>query len=131
LKGIVLRWFFLTVAITVAAYLIKGIQVDGFISALMAAAILGVLNVFFRPILLILTLPLNILTFGLFTFVVNAILLMMASGVISGFHVNGFWSAIFGSLIISIFNWIVSSVINEQGRVQYIDLRKKGDGTWE
>jgi putative membrane protein len=45
--------------------------------------------------------------------------------------VNGFWSAIFGSLIISIFNWIVSSVINEQGRVQYIDLRKKGDGTWE
>jgi putative membrane protein len=131
LKGIVLRWFFLTVAITVAAYLIKGIQVDGFISALMAAAILGVLNVFFRPILLILTLPLNIVTFGLFTFVVNAILLMMASGVISGFHVNGFWSAIFGSLIISIFNWIVSSVINEQGRVQYIDLRKKGDGTWE
>jgi len=130
-KGIFVRWFFLTIAITIAAYLIKGIQVGGFFSALMAAAILGVLNVFFRPILLVLTLPLNILTFGLFTFVINAILLLMASGVISGFSVNTFWSAVFGSVIISIINWILSSMINEQGRVQYIDLRKKSDGTWE
>ena len=131
LKGIVVRWFFLTIAITISSYLIKGIEVDGFFSAVMAAAILGVLNVFFRPILLILTLPLNILTFGLFTFVINAILLMMASGVIGGFRVNGFWAAVFGSLIISIINWLLSSMINEQGRVQYIDLRKKSDGTWE
>ena len=131
LKGIAVRWFFLTVAITISSYLIKGIEVDGFFSAVMAAAILGVLNVFFRPILLILTLPLNILTFGLFTFVINAILLMMASGVIGGFRVNGFWAAVFGSLIISIINWLLSSMINEQGRVQYIDLRKKSDGTRE
>ena len=131
LKGIAVRWFFLTVAITISSYLIKGIEVDGFFSAVMAAAILGVLNVIFRPILLILTLPLNILTFGLFTFVINALLLMMASGVIGGFHVSGFWAAVFGSLIISIINWILSSLINEQGKVQFIDLRKKSDGTWE
>jgi putative membrane protein len=131
LKGIVIRWFFLTIAITIASYLISGIQVDGLFSALMAAALLGFFNVFFRPILLILTLPLNVLTFGLFTFVINALLLMMASGVISGFHVSGFWVAVFGSLIISIINWILSSTINEKGRVEYIDLRKKSDDTWE
>ena len=130
MKGVVVRWFFLTVAITIASYLLDGIQVDGFFSAVMAAAILGVLNVFFKPILLVLTLPINILTFGLFTFVINAVLLMMASGVISGFHVNTFWSAVFGSVIISVVNSILSSMINEQGRVQFIDLRKKNNGTW-
>ena len=131
MKGIVIRWFFLTIAITSASYIISGIQVDGLLSALMAAAFLGFLNIFFRPLLLILTLPLNVLTFGLFTFVINALLLMMASGVIAGFHVRGFWAAVFGSLIISIINWILSTMINERGRVEYIDLRKKNDDTWE
>ena len=91
MKGILIRWLILTAAIMVASYLISGIEVRGFLSAFLAAAILGVLNAFFRPILIVLTLPLNILTLGLFTFVINALLLEMASGVISGFEVHGFW----------------------------------------
>ncbi len=134
MKGIAVRWLILTAAITVAAYLVEGIRVSGFITALFTAAILGILNAFFRPILIVLTLPLNILTLGLFTFVINAMLLKMASGLISGFEVIGFWAAVFGSLIISAVNWILISFVNDQGRLQkagYIDLKKKDDDSWE
>jgi putative membrane protein len=129
--GLLVRWLILTAAIMVASYLIQGIEVNGFFSALFAAAILGVLNVFFRPILLILTLPINILTLGFFTFIINAVLLKMASGVISGFVVHGFWSAVFGALIISVVSWLLNSFINDQGRVGYTDLRRRDDGRWE
>ncbi len=129
--GLLVRWLVLTAAIVIASYLISGIEVSGFFSAFLAAAILGILNIFFRPILFILTLPINLLTFGLFTFVINALLLKMASGVISGFQVHGFWSALFGALVISVVNWLLTSFINEQGRVEYTDLRKRDDGRWE
>ena len=129
--GLLVRWLILTAAIMFASYLIRGIEVTGFFSALFAAAILGVLNVFFRPILLILTLPINILTLGFFTFIINAVLLKMASGVISGFVVHGFWSAVFGGFIISVVSWLLNSFINDQGRVGYRDLRRRDDGRWE
>lgn len=131
MKGILIRWLLLAIAIFMAAYMIDGIRVASFTSAVMAAAVLGVLNAFFRPILLILTLPLNILTLGLFTFVINAILLMMASGVIGGFSVDGFGTAFLGALFISIVSWLLTSFINERGTVQYIDLKHKGGGRWE
>ena len=131
MKGLVVRWLFLTVAILVAAHLIDGFEVKGFWSAFLAAAILGVLNALFRPVLIILTLPINILTLGLFTFVINAILVMMVSGVVGGFEVHGFWSALLGSLIISLVSWLLNTFINEQGRVGYIDMRKGKDGKWE
>ena len=124
--GIFIRWLILTIAIIIASYLVDGIRVSGFFSAFFAAAILGILNAFFRPILFILTLPLNIMTLGLFTFVINAILLMMASGVISGFEVYGFWSAVFGSLLISLVSWVLTSFINEHGRWEYIETKRIG-----
>jgi len=129
--GLLVRWLILTAAIMVASYLINGIEVNGFFSAFFAAAILGVLNIFFRPILLILTLPINILTLGFFTFIINAVLLKMASSVITGFQVHGFWSAVFGGLIISVVSWLLNSFINDQGRVGYTDLRRGEDGRWE
>jgi len=131
MKGIFIRWLILTAAIMFASYVLDGIRVKGFFTALFAAAILGILNAFFRPILIILTLPINILSLGLFTFIINAMLLKMASGVISGFEVYGFWSAVFGSLLISLVSWALSSFINEQGRMEYIDLKKKDGGRWE
>ena len=131
MKGIFLRWLILTVAIIATSYLSGGIHVSGFFSAFFAAAILGILNAFFRPLLLLLTLPLNILTLGLFTFVINAIMLMMASGVIPGFEVNGFWSAVFGSLLISIISWFLTSFIGKRGTVDYIDLKNVGNNKWE
>jgi len=131
LKGIIVRWLFLTCAIFMAAYMIDGIRVSGLPATILAAAVLGVLNAFFRPILLILTLPLNILSLGLFTFAINAFLLMMASGVISGFDVDGFGSALLGALFISAVSWLLTAFISERGTVQYIDLRHKGGNRWE
>jgi len=148
MMGIFVRWLTLTGAIAFASYVLDGIHVSGFSSAFWAAAILGILNAFFRPIALILTLPINILSLGFFTFVINAFMLKLASGVISGFDVHGFWSAIFGSLIISVVSWLLNSFINERGTVTYInlkhrrpvtpknngdtiDLEHKGDDKWE
>jgi putative membrane protein len=137
MQGILARWLILTAAILVTSYVMQGIEVENFFSAFLAAAVLGILNVFFRPILLILTLPINILSLGLFTFVINALLLMMASGVISGFVVRGFWSAVFGSLLISVVSWVLNSLLNRRKKEEerekdgFIDLeRKKGD-RWE
>jgi len=115
----------------VTSYLLDGIYVRNFLSAFFAAAILGILNAFFRPILFILTLPINVLSLGLFTFVINAIMLMMVSGVISGFKVYGFWPAVFGSLLISLVSWVLTSFINERGTVHYIDLKKADRNRWE
>jgi len=131
MRGIFIRWLILTAAIIFTSYIIDGIQVKGFFSALFAAAILGILNAFFRPILIVLTLPINILSLGLLTFIINAMLLKMASGIIPGFEVYGFWSAVFGSLLISVVSWVLSSFINKQGRMEYIDLKKKDGDRWE
>ncbi len=131
--GLLLRWLILTSGIIIASYLLEGIHVSGFFSAFLAAALLGILNALFRPILILLTLPINILSLGLFTFVINALMLMLVSGVISGFAVHGFWTALLGSLIISIISWLLNSFISDRGRVErldYIDLKKKGD-RWE
>jgi putative membrane protein len=131
--GLLLRWLILTSGIIIASYLLEGIHVSGFFSAFFAAALLGILNALFRPVLILLTLPINILSLGLFTFVINALMLMMVSGIISGFEVHGFWTAVFGSLIISIISWLLNSFISDRGRVErldYIDLKKKG-GRWE
>jgi putative membrane protein len=118
--GILIRWLILTAAIIITSYLLDGIHVSGFFSALFSATILGILNAFLRPILFILTFPLTVLTLGLFTFVINAILLMMASGVISGFEVRVFWTAVFGSLLISLVSWLLTSFVNERGTWEYV-----------
>jgi putative membrane protein len=130
-NGLLVRWLLLTISIIVTSYLVDGILVTSFFSAFFAAAVLGILNALFRPILIVITLPVNILTLGLFTFVINALLLKMVSGVVPGFYVYGFWSAVFGSLIISLVSWLLSSFVNERGGISYIDLKKKGGNFWE
>jgi len=123
MKGLLLRWLTLTVAILAAAYLLNGIEIRDFLSAFLAAAVLGILNAFFRPILILLTLPLNLLSLGLFTFVINAFLLKLASGVIPGFEVHGFWTALFGALIIT----LVSSLLNALTRKEQGDSGQRRD----
>jgi putative membrane protein len=136
MQWLLIRWLCLTGAVLFASYVIDGIYVSGFFSAFFTAAALGVLNMFFRPILIILTLPINIMTLGLFTFIINALMLKMASGLIAGFHVDGFWAAVFGSLFISLANWFLNSVIEDSSNSRrkppddYINLNHKGDH-WE
>jgi len=139
MTGLFLRWLILTVAVLAAAYFVDGIRVAGFGSAFFAAAALGVLNTLLRPILIIITLPVNILTLGLFTLVINALLLKMASGVIPGFDVQGFWPAVLGSLLISLVSWLLNSFFAGPGfrsgprreRDGTIDLTRRGGDRWE
>lgn len=130
MNGILIRWLILTASILAAAYLVPGIQAGSFFSALAAAAVLGILNALLRPVLIILTLPITVLSMGLFLFVINALLLMMASGVVGSFHVFGFGSALLGSLVISLVGWLLNSFISDRGRVEYIELRHRG-GKWK
>jgi putative membrane protein len=130
LKGLLIRWLLLTISIILTSYLVDGIVVTSFWAALFAALVLGILNALFRPVLIVITLPINILTLGLFTFVINALLLKMVSGVVPGFYVHGFWSAVFGSLIISLVSWLLSSFVNERGRISYTELKKKNGDLW-
>ncbi len=121
----------MTVAILATAFIMDGIVVTGFLPALFAAALLGILNAFLRPILLLLTLPINILTLGLFTLVINAVLLMMVSGVIGGFMVHGFWTALFGALLIGLASWAMNTLVTGGGQVRVIEVRGDRRGPWQ
>ena len=99
-------------AIGLIAYLLpKVIWVDDLFSAFMAALLLGIVNAILRPILILLTLPITLLTLGLFLLVINGLMLWLVAVLVKGFHVNGFWGAVFGSILISIVSWVLSRIL--------------------
>jgi putative membrane protein len=105
------RLFLNGIAIIVAAYLIPGLRLDGAVSALIAGAILGIVNVLVRPVLFVLTLPFTLITLGLFIFVINAVCLALTAWLVPGFSIAGFWSALFGALLVTIVSWILNGVL--------------------
>ena len=132
---IITRWLIITVAILLASYFVPGLKVDALSTAVIAACVLGLINIFVKPILVLLTLPLSILTLGLFYFFVNAFLLKLVAHLVSGFVVKDFFSAFLGSLIISFVSWLANSFIathkiEKQKSSEYIDLEKGDDGKW-
>lgn len=108
---LVLRWFLAACALLLVAYLYNGVQVSSFPSALIAAAVIGLFYLLLRPVLVILTLPVTVVTLGLFLFVINALLFWAAASVLDGFHVRGFWAALLGSLIYSVIMVVVDSAL--------------------
>lgn len=104
---IILHWLLNAVAILIAAYLLPGVDVDGFIPALIAAVALAVVNALLKPALVVLTLPITIVTLGLFLLVINALLVMLVSAVVPGFVVDGFLSALLFSIVLSILNSVL------------------------
>ncbi len=117
----VIRWLVTTIAVLVAAHLIPGIGYDGWGALLGASLLLGIINAFVRPILLLLSLPFIIITMGLFIFVVNALLLLLVSKIVPAFQVAGFWSAFFGAIVISLVSWILSSFFRgSDGKIHVI-----------
>jgi len=105
---IFINWLVSAIAIIVTAYLLPGVTIGGFLSALILAVVLGIINAFIKPIILILTLPINVLTLGLFTFVVNALLIMLAANIVPGFGVSGFWSAMLFAIVLALVSWVLS-----------------------
>ena len=136
---LIVRWLVITVAILIAATIVPGIRVESLTTAIIAAAILGIINTFLRPVLLILTLPLTILTLGIFTFVLNAFMLLLVAYFVQGFEVDGFGWAFLGALIISTVSWIANRFINRSDsgpnvnnrkKPDFIDLERGDDGKW-
>jgi putative membrane protein len=109
---LLINWLINAAALLAVAYLYTGVQVKGFVAALIAALVLGLINALIRPLLVVLTLPVTVLTLGLFLFVVNAACFWLAAQVIPGFAVSGFWAALIGSLLFSIITtvagWLLS-----------------------
>jgi len=109
--GLLLRILVNAVALLAVAYLVPGIVVSGFVGALVAAIVLGVVNAVLKPILIILSLPLEIITLGLFTFVINALLFWFVGQLGLGLTVTGFWPALIGSIVLSIVSLILSALV--------------------
>lgn len=99
-----------TIAVLVSSYLLPGVKVDGFGTAVVVAIVLGIVNAFLKPILILLTLPINILTFGLFTFVINALLVLLVGNIVPGFHVSGFLWALAFSLVLAVISAFLYSI---------------------
>lgn len=101
---LLMNWLVAALAVGITAYLLPGVVVTGFFAALVTALVLGIINATLRPLIILLTLPLNILTLGLFTFVINAALVLLVGRIVPGFEVAGFWWAVLFSLVLMIVN---------------------------
>ncbi|MGI5826374.1 MAG: phage holin family protein [Patescibacteria group bacterium] len=99
------------VAIALAAYLIPGVMIQNFLSLILVAIVWGIINVLIRPLILLLTLPINILTLGLFTFVINALLVLLVSAIVPGFKIRDFGSALLFAIVVWLINWFLSALI--------------------
>ena len=108
---LLVKWLLSAAALLFVAYVYSGVQVESFTSALIAALVIGLFNAVLRPILVVLTLPVTIVTVGLFLFVINALMFWAAAGVLGGFHVNGFGAALLGSLIYSVLGLLIESAL--------------------
>ncbi len=108
---LILKWLLSAAALLAVAHLFSGVQVASFTSALLAAAVIGLFNVVLRPVMVVLTFPVTLITLGLFLFVINALLFWAASGLLAGFQVSGFWAALVGSLIYSVLGVVIESAL--------------------
>lgn len=116
---LLLIWFLNALALLTVAYVLPGITVDGFTAALVAALILGLINTLLRPLLILLTLPVTVVTLGLFILVINGLLFWFAGSVLKGFEVSGFWVGVLGALLYSIFSSVLAMI--------FFDRKSKSD----
>lgn len=108
---ILIKWLLSAASLLFVAYVYSGVEVQSFTSALIAAFVIGLFNVVLRPVLVLLTLPVTIVTLGLFLFVINALMFWAAATVLDGFQVNGFIAALVGSLIYSVLGMLIESAV--------------------
>jgi putative membrane protein len=108
---LLLVWLINAAALFLLQYIFPSIQVSSFGTALVAALVLGLVNTLIRPLLVLLTLPVTLLTLGLFIFVINGLLFWAVGSFVEGFHVGGFWSAVFGAIVYSLISWLLSALV--------------------
>jgi putative membrane protein len=121
--GFLARVLVNALAIYLAAAIVPGVEISGVLAALGAGLVFGLVNAFVRPVLLVLTLPLTLLTLGLFLFVLNAFCFWLTSALVKGFDVHGFWAALFGALLVSVVSWALTAFLSDRGQVSAITRR--------
>lgn len=120
MRGVLIRFAITWIAVFLAGYMIPGIRVETVGAGIAAAILLALLNAIIRPILYMVSIPLIILTLGLFTVVINALLLELVAWLVQGFHVNGFWAAFWGAVVISIVSTILNLWVSAEGRWEIV-----------
>ena len=118
MRGLLIKWIINSLAIIIVTYVVKGIEVASPVAAIVAAFVLGIINAFLRPLIILITLPINIFAFGLFTFFINGFLFYAVSKIVKSFIITGFWPAFFGALLFSAISFLLSLVITKEGRIE-------------
>ena len=122
--NLLLVWLINALALLALPYLVPSVQVDSIYTALVAAALLGLVNTLIRPLIVLLTLPATVLTLGLFIFVINALLFWFVASFVEGFRVAGFWSAFFGAIVYALISWAASTLVF--GRPRIVVVQRDG-----
>lgn len=107
---LIYKWILFAFALLLVAKVIPGIQLDGIKTALLVAIVIGLINIFIKPLIMLLALPINILTLGFFTLIVNALMLWLSAAIVAGFEINGFWAAFLGSISLSALSMIINKL---------------------
>jgi len=115
MMNLLIAWLVNTVSLIAVAYLMPSIKVDTFVTALIAALVLGLVNAIIRPVLVLLTLPVTLLTLGLFIFVINGLLFWAVGSFVKGFVVDGFWAGFLGAIVYSLISWLLSALLLKSG----------------
>ena len=126
MPGLLLRWVLNAFALWVVSEIVPGIHADGVTATFVAALVLGILNALVRPVVLLLTLPINLMTLGLFTFVINAFMLEMTTAFVRGFSIDGFGPAVLGAVLLSLVSFALNAFMTDRGRFGhvYVEYRR-------
>ncbi len=130
MEGFVIRAVVVGIGLWLASKVISGIGFDSTGTLIAAALLLGIVNAFVRPIIVILTLPITLLTLGIFLLVINALMIELVAYFLPGFIVAGFWSAIFAAIVVGLASWVMSGWIGPRGRIEVVTMRSPR-GRWE
>src|SRR5262249_27030878 len=125
MSGFLLRTAVVAVGLWLAAHFLPGLSFDGPVTLIAAALLLGVCNAVLRPLAILPTLPLPLVSLGVFLAVINAAMLALVAWVLEGFRISGFWSALLGSLVVSLTSWLASGLIASNGKLEVLELKKK------
>lgn len=126
MPGIVLRLLITAAGLWLADVLLEGVAIDGALTLVLSAAVLGIVNAVVRPVLMLITLPFTIITLGLFLLLLNAMMLALAGGLVPGFEIDGLGSAFLAWIIVSLTSWLASGFIGENGSYEVMVVRRRG-----
>jgi putative membrane protein len=124
MQGLLIRWAITALSLWLASKVVPGMHITGAGTMLGAAVLLGLVNALVRPVVVLLTLPLTVITLGLFLLVVNAAMLGLVASMLEGFVLGGFWSALFGAIFVSLFSWLAAAFIGDSGRYEVMVIRR-------